>query len=125
MTLVPFDNRDGWIWMDGALVPWRDAKLHVLTHGFHYASAVFEGERAYRGTIFRLCDHTNRLIDSEDQVGGWPALKSVPAPLDTDRDGMPDDWERHHGLNPNDPHDRNGDQNGDGFTNLEKYLNSL
>ena len=47
MELVPFDDRDGWIWWDGALVPWRDAKLHVLTHGLHYASAVFEGERAY------------------------------------------------------------------------------
>ena len=50
MELIPFDNRDGWIWSDGALVPWRDAKLHVLTHGLHYASAVFEGERVYRGT---------------------------------------------------------------------------
>jgi len=70
-------------------------------------------------------DRTNRLIDSEDEVGGWPALKSGAAPLDTDRDGMPDDWERRHGLNPNDPNDRNGDQNGDGFTNLEKYLNGL
>src|ERR1700730_9945149 len=56
MELVPFDNRDGWIWWDGALVPWRDAKLHVLSHGLHYASAVFEGERAYSGNIFRLRD---------------------------------------------------------------------
>ena len=51
MELVPFDDRDGWIWWDGALVPWRDARLHVLTHGLHYASAVFEGERAYAGNI--------------------------------------------------------------------------
>lgn len=50
--------------MDGALIPWRDAKLHVLSHGLHYASAVFEGERAYAGTIFRLRDHTERLINS-------------------------------------------------------------
>ena len=64
MALVPFDDRDGWIWWDGALVPWRDAKLHVLTHGMHYASAVFEGERAYAGNIFRLRDHTDRLINS-------------------------------------------------------------
>ncbi|MBV8397773.1 MAG: branched-chain amino acid aminotransferase [Acetobacteraceae bacterium] len=64
MALVPFDDRDGSIWYDGAMVPWRDAKLHVLTHGLHYASAVFEGERAYGGNIFRLRDHTNRLIDS-------------------------------------------------------------
>src|ERR1700744_3791526 len=64
MELVPFDDRDGWIWWDGALVPWREAKLHVLTHGLHYASAVFEGERAYAGNIFRLRDHTQRLINS-------------------------------------------------------------
>jgi branched-chain amino acid aminotransferase len=64
MALVPFDDRDGSIWYDGAMVPWRDAKLHVLTHGLHYASAVFEGERAYGGNIFRLRDHTKRLIDS-------------------------------------------------------------
>ena len=64
MTLVPFDDRDGWIWLDGSLVPWREARLHVLSHGLHYASAVFEGERAYAGNIFRLRDHSQRLIDS-------------------------------------------------------------
>jgi branched-chain amino acid aminotransferase len=69
MALVPFDDRDGWIWMDGALVPWRDAKLHVLTHGMHYASAVFEGERAYSGNIFRLRDHTERLLNSGRILG--------------------------------------------------------
>jgi branched-chain amino acid aminotransferase len=69
MELVPFDDRDGWIWWDGELVPWRDARLHVLTHGLHYASAVFEGERAYNGHIFRLRDHTNRLINSGRILG--------------------------------------------------------
>lgn len=69
MELVPFNDRDGWIWWDGALVPWRDAKLHVLTHGLHYASAVFEGERAYCGNIFRLRDHTDRLINSARLLG--------------------------------------------------------
>ncbi|MBN9562332.1 MAG: branched-chain amino acid aminotransferase [Alphaproteobacteria bacterium] len=69
MALVPFDDRDGWIWWDGAMVPWRDAKLHVLSHGLHYASAVFEGERAYAGNIFRLRDHTNRLINSGRILG--------------------------------------------------------
>jgi branched-chain amino acid aminotransferase len=64
MALLPFDDRDGWLWLDGSLVPWRDAKLHVLSHGLHYASAVFEGERAYSGNIFRLRDHTERLINS-------------------------------------------------------------
>lgn len=64
MALLPFDDRDGWLWLDGSLVPWREAKLHVLSHGLHYASAVFEGERAYSGNIFRLRDHSERLINS-------------------------------------------------------------
>jgi branched-chain amino acid aminotransferase len=64
MTLLPFDDRDGWLWIDGSLVPWREAKLHVLSHGLHYASAVFEGERAYSGHIFRLRDHSERLVNS-------------------------------------------------------------
>jgi branched-chain amino acid aminotransferase len=69
MTLVPFDDRDGWIWWNGSLGPWRDARPHVLSHGLHYASAVFEGERAYGGTIFRLRDHTDRLIQSGRILG--------------------------------------------------------
>ena len=63
-ALVPYHDRDGFIWMDGKLVPWREANVHVLTHGLHYASAVFEGERAYGGTIFKLREHSQRLIDS-------------------------------------------------------------
>ena len=69
MALVPFDDRDGLIWMDGAMVPWRDAKLHVLSHGLHYASGVFEGERAYSGNIFKLREHTERLIASGRILG--------------------------------------------------------
>jgi hypothetical protein len=65
------------------------------------------------------------IIDSQAEVGGWPVLNSLPAPEDTDHDGMPDAWESAHGLNPLDPEDRNGDLNGDGFTNLEDYLNRL
>jgi branched-chain amino acid aminotransferase len=61
--LVPYHDRDGLIWIDGQLVPWRDAKIHVLTHALHYASAVFEGERAYDGEIFKLREHTERLIE--------------------------------------------------------------
>jgi branched-chain amino acid aminotransferase len=63
-ALVPYHDRDGFIWYDGKLVPWREATLHVLTHGLHYASAVFEGERAYKGRIFKLREHTERLIES-------------------------------------------------------------
>lgn len=66
MALVPFDDRDGWIWMDGAFVPWREARVHVLTHALHYASSVFEGERMYDGEIFRLTDHTRRLFRSAE-----------------------------------------------------------
>ncbi len=69
MSLVPFDDRDGSIWWDGALIPWRDAKLHVLSHGLHYASAVFEGERAYSGHIFKLREHTDRLVESGRILG--------------------------------------------------------
>jgi branched-chain amino acid aminotransferase len=69
MALVPFDDRDGFIWWDGKLIPWRDAKLHVLSHGLHYASAVFEGERSYNGNIFKLDAHTDRLIGSGRQLG--------------------------------------------------------
>jgi branched-chain amino acid aminotransferase len=66
MTSVPFDDRDGWIWLDGQFAPWREAKVHVLTHGLHYASAVFEGERMYGGEIFELTAHTERLFKSAE-----------------------------------------------------------
>ena len=69
MTLLPFDDRDGRIWWDGEMIDWRDAKLHVLSHGLHYASAVFEGERAYDGRIFKLREHTERLIASGRMLG--------------------------------------------------------
>jgi branched-chain amino acid aminotransferase len=64
MAGLPMDQRDGWIWYDGEMVPWKDAKVHVLTHGLHYASCVFEGQRAYGGEIFKLAEHTERLIKS-------------------------------------------------------------
>jgi branched-chain amino acid aminotransferase len=64
MALLPFDQRDGFIFMDGNLVAWRDAKLHVLSHGLHYASCVFEGERAYGGRIFKSTEHSERFKNS-------------------------------------------------------------
>jgi branched-chain amino acid aminotransferase len=64
MAGVPMDQREGWIWFDGELKPWKDVKVHVLTHGLHYASSVFEGERAYGGEIFKSREHTERLIRS-------------------------------------------------------------
>ncbi len=66
MALLPFDDRDGFIWLDGKLVPWRDAKLHVLSHGLHYGSCVFEGERAYGGDIFKCTEHSHRFKRSAE-----------------------------------------------------------
>src|SRR5712672_2514514 len=61
---LSMDDRDGFIWLDGKLVPWRDSRMHVLTHALHYGSAVFEGERIYDGRVFRLAAHSQRLINS-------------------------------------------------------------
>ena len=69
MAAVPFDQLDGEIWFNGEFVAWKDAKVHVLTHGLHYASAVFEGERAYGGRIFKLSEHNQRLHNSADILG--------------------------------------------------------
>jgi branched-chain amino acid aminotransferase len=66
---VPFDQLDGQIWFNGEFVDWKDAKIHVLTHGLHYASAVFEGERAYGGRIFKLTEHNQRLHTSAEILG--------------------------------------------------------
>src|SRR5205814_770624 len=64
-----FDDRDGWIWLDGEMVPWRDARVHVLTHALHYASSVFEGQRAYNKEIFKLNEHSERLRKSSSLLG--------------------------------------------------------
>ncbi len=69
MADQPFHDRDGLIWYNGEMVPWRDTKIHVLTHGLHYASCVFEGERAYNGNIFKLTEHTERLAASAQTLG--------------------------------------------------------
>ncbi len=66
---IAFDQRDGFIWMNGDMQPWADTKVHVLTHGLHYGSCVFEGERAYNGTIFKLREHTERLFYSANELG--------------------------------------------------------
>lgn len=64
MSVLPFDQRDGHIWMNGQLLPWKDAKLHVLSHGLHYGSCVFEGERAYGGVIYKSREHSERFHNS-------------------------------------------------------------
>jgi len=67
--VIPFDQRDGSLWYDGQLVPWKDAKTHVLTHGLHYGSCVFEGQRIYGGTVYKLKEHTARLFFSAETLG--------------------------------------------------------
>lgn len=66
MSVIPFDQREGHIWFDGRMVPWADAKIHVLSHGLHYGSSVFEGERAYGGQIFKCTEHSQRLRRSAE-----------------------------------------------------------
>ncbi len=67
--MLSFDDHDGFIWYDGKMVPWREANFHVLSHGLHYASSVFEGQRVYAGTIFKLAEHTERLFALASQLG--------------------------------------------------------
>lgn len=69
MGTSAYHDRDGHIWMDGEFIDWRESKVHILTHSLHYGSAVFEGNRAYEGKVFRLEDHTNRLINSARLMG--------------------------------------------------------
>ena len=78
-----------------------------------------------RRVVAGVRNGSGRIIDDEDDVGGWPELKSTEPPKDTDRDGMPDEWEGRHGLDAQDPADRNGDADSDGYTNLEEYLNGI
>jgi branched-chain amino acid aminotransferase len=81
MAIVPFDDRDGVIWYDGRVVPWRDAKMHVLSHGLHYASCVFEGERVYERRIFKHKEHVARLFASAEILG----FKIPYAPAEIER----------------------------------------
>jgi hypothetical protein len=99
----------------GAVIPRRDPVDARIVREVREGTADFGG----------IWGDKSGIIDSQAEVGGWPVLNSLPAPEDTDHDGMPDAWESAHGLNPLDPEDRNGDLNGDGFTNLEDYLNRL
>jgi len=75
--------------------------------------------------IQQIKDGTGNLIDSQDEVGGWPALEPGAPPKDSDMDGMPDDWEKQRGLNPTSPADASTDRDGDGYTNIEEYINGL
>jgi len=69
MDIIPFDKRDGYIWQNGIIIPWQDAKTHILNHGLHYASCVFEGERIYDKQIFKCTEHSARLHKSAEILG--------------------------------------------------------
>ena len=94
----PYDDRDGFIWIDGAFVPWRDANVHILTHAIHYGSAVFEGERAYGGKIFENRKHTERLLESArllDMPVGYTVEEIEKAKSDVmERNGLADAYVR-------------------------------
>jgi len=99
----------------GAVLLRRDAIDARIIEEVKTGTATFGGNRGA----------SSGIIDSQTQIGGWPTLHSAPAPPDDDHDGMLDEWEISNGLDPKNPKDRNGDFNNDGYTNLEKYLNSL
>jgi len=98
-----------------------DAHDLVLLH----AGASLSRDACDNRVINEMITSTGKVPDSQDEVGGWPTLISLPAPADADQDGMPDAWEKKYKLNPANPNDRNGDLDKDGYTNLEEYLNSL
>jgi len=109
----------------GEARPFTESAETALDHVLAAAGASKPSDLADARLIGGVATRTHRLIDSQSEVGGWPELKSKPAPVDTDQDGMPDAWEIKAGLDPNNAEDRNGDQDGDGYTNLEEYLNAL
>src|SRR5882757_931635 len=95
---VSFDKIDGVIWYDGKLVPWADANIHVLTHGLHYASCVFEGERAYGGVIFKSTEHSERLRNSANildfEIPYGAAEIDAAKRLVVEKNGMPNAYVR-------------------------------
>lgn len=112
----PADQAYEWVMkIAGAILPKRD------TIDVRIIEEVKKGTASFGG----VWGSGTGIIDSQNDVGGWPELKTYAVPLDDDHDGMADDWELAHGLDPADPADRNGDADGDGFTNLENYLNQM
>ena len=109
----------------GAAQPATESATEAAELVLRYAGDSRRRDAADTRIVAGVRDRTHHMIDSQQQVGGWPALRSEPSPKDTDQDGMPDVWEEMHHLNPSDPDDRNGDPDHDGFTNLEVYLNGL
>jgi len=122
-------TREEWV-LPNELVFGEDRPLTQTAEGAYELVLLHAGASNSRDSnderiINEVKNSTGRIPDSQSEVGGWPTLNSLPAPQDTDQDGMPDVWETEKGLNPADAEDRNGDRNLDGYTNLEEYLYSL
>lgn len=112
--------------------PWEAPAVHTLP-----AAEALEAVLAQVGATLPVRDavdtrlvnhvrtHGGRIINSQNEVGGWPQYRGARRPVDSDADGMPDDWERAHGLNPHDAGDAANDRDGDGYTNIEEYINSI
>ena len=111
----------------GDFEPYTRTARQAYEACLRYAGSSLVRDNVDERIIANIAAGKGKLIDSQDEVGGWDDYPAVrrPADWDMDRDGMPDTWEKMHGLDPADPADRNGDADGDGYTNLEEYLNSL
>lgn len=108
----------------GATLPKRDAIDNRIIKEASDGTATYEGESSRMSEKRKTSNTPTGIIDSQNDVGGWPLLQSAPAPLDTDHDGMPDEWERSNRLNPNDATDRNS-LHTSGYTAIEVYINEL
>lgn len=109
----------------GANKSQTESAASALARVLESAGASYRRDAADQRLVDGVRNRTNRLIDSQMQVGGWPELNGTQALTDADGDGMPDDWESSNGLDAEDSSDGNKDRNADGFTNLEEYLNSI
>ncbi|MEA3224438.1 MAG: pectate lyase [Planctomycetota bacterium] len=130
VTFSKFSPRDIQAYIQSEPIPVRPVKTDGAVTAYERvlaeAGAVLPKRDAVDVRVVNeVKNGTGKIIDDEDDVGGWPELKSAEAPKDTDRDGMPDEWEKRHGLDAEYPADRSADADGNGYTNLEEYLNSI
>jgi hypothetical protein len=122
-TRVQWESKTPFV--SGGDLPKTDSHETTYRIVLERAGASLVRDAVDKRVVAGVADGTNRLIDSQTEVGGWPELKSKPAPIDSDADGMPDKWEKENKLNPSDPADRNSYAKNSKYTNLEVYLNSL
>ncbi|MBQ7297314.1 MAG: polysaccharide lyase [Alistipes sp.] len=131
VTILPTDEAYDFVMKHaGASFPKRDAvdtrmMKQVKTGKIFYAKDAKEHQPLYVKRRLPADSYKQGIITDPQQVGGLPTYKSVVGPVDSDKDGMPDQWEEKYGLNPNDASDANGDLSGDGYTNIEKYINGI